>query len=76
MSRLVCLHFLSGDALRLIPMDQLIQHSLPARFLASDVDATEPSLPDNLVFLLNHVAPLLEAKSRSVQSTAFHLLQR
>lgn len=65
-----------GNALRCVPLQQLLDHNLPAKFLASDVDAAEAQLPDNLVFLLNHLAPMVQSRARPVQTTSYHLLKR
>ena len=67
---------ISGRLLKLIPQDLLINHQLPAKFLAADVDAVEGSLPNNLVALLNHLGPMLLSESRSVQIISFTLLKR
>ena len=68
--------FFPGTLLYVIPQDLLVNHELPAKFLATDVDAIEAILPNNLVALLNHLVPLLLAESRSIQLSAFHLLKR
>ena len=66
----------SGQLLTSIPKDLLLEHDLPAKFLATDVDATEATLPNKLVALLNHLTPFLLSESRSAQITAFSLLER
>jgi hypothetical protein len=48
---------------------------LPAKFLADDVDC-DATFPDKLLFLLNHLAPMLASDQRAIQLTAFHLLFR
>ena len=69
-----------GSALRMIPDEQLFEsHDLPAKFNTQDVITCSPeqlALPDKIVFLLNHLFPLLPCKERSVQTTTFHLLNR
>ena len=65
-----------GRLLTLIPQDLLVNHQLPAKFLAADVDAVEGALPNNLVALMNHFGPLLLSESRSVQIISFRLLKR
>ena len=59
-----------------MPNEHLIQNELPAKFFASDVDAMEGTLPNNLVTLLNHFGPMLKSECRSVQLAAFSLLER
>ena len=59
-----------------MPNEHLIQNELPAKFFASDVDAMEGTLPNNLVTLLNHFGPMLKSECRSVQLVAFSLLER
>ena len=69
-----------GSALRAIPDEQLFEsHDLPAKFNTQDIITCSPeqlALPDKIVFLLNHLFPLLPCKERSVQTTTFHLLNR
>ena len=69
-----------GKAIKTIPEEQLIEaHGLPAKFNTQDVITCSPdqlALPDNIVFLLNHLCPLLTSSERSIQITAFHLLIR
>ena len=76
LERMKVIFCISGTLLNVIPQDLLVNHELPAKFLTSDVDAIEAILPNNLVALLNHLAPLLLAESRSIQLTSFHLLER
>merc|ERR1719319_1740757 len=47
-------------------------HCPPALLLPQDVD--KATLPDNLTFLYNHLAPLLLSPSRHTQVAAAHLL--
>ena len=68
--------FFSGQVLEVMPNEHLIQNELPAKFFASDVDAMEGTLPNNLVTLLNHFGPMLKSECRSVQLAAFSLLER
>ena len=69
-----------GSTLRTIPDEQLTEsHGLPAKFNTQDVITCSPeqlALPDNIVFLLNHLCPLLFCSERSIQTTAFHLLNQ
>ena len=57
-------------------MEYLLQNELPAKFFVTDVDAMEGTLPNNLVTILNHLGPMLKSESRSIQLTAFSLLQK
>ena len=68
--------FFSGQVLEFIPMEYLLQNELPAKFFVTDVDAMEGTLPNNLVTILNHLGPMLKSESRSIQLTAFSLLQK
>ena len=61
--------------LQFIPDDQLFQHSLEPKFLVQDVDC-DGSFPDNLLFLMNHLAPLVTCQQRAIQMTATNLLMR
>ena len=70
-----------GQSLRLIPAEQLLSHKLPAKYIADDLDSAETTtFPENLVFMLNHLVPMLSCgrgtffERRSVQLTAFRLL--
>jgi len=69
-----------GQTLKTIPDEQLIEtHTLPAKFNTQDVITCSPdqlALPDKIVFLLNHLSPLLTSSERSIQLTSFHLLNR
>lgn len=61
-----------GEALCFISKEQLLKHSLPARFVAGQ----KSSLPDGLQSLLNTLAPLLLYKDRAVQITVYHMLNK
>ena len=70
-----------GQSLRLIPAEQLLSHKLPAKYIADDLDSAETTtFPENLVFALNHLVPMLSCgrgtffERRSVAMTAFRLL--
>ena len=69
-----------GSTLRTVPDEQLIEsHGLPAKFNTQDVMTCTPeqlALPDKIVFLLNHLCPLLSSTERAIQTTAFYLLSR
>ncbi len=65
-----------GEALQYIPDQQLFSHQLPAKFLVEDVDC-DANFPEKLLFLLNHLCPLVAAAEVThVQETAFRLLLR
>lgn len=64
-----------GQALIHIPDEQLFEHSLEANLVVADVDFRS-IYPDKLVFLLNHLAPLIVSENRAAQITAYHLLNR
>ncbi len=65
-----------GAALARIPDEQLFDHQLPAKFLVEDVDC-DANFPEKLLFLLNHLCPLVAAaEAPAVQRTAFRLLLR
>lgn len=61
-----------GEALCFISKEQLLKHSLPARFVAGQ----KSSLSDGLQSLLNTLAPLLLYKDRAVQITVYHMLNK
>ena len=70
-----------GDSLRLMPAEQLQAHKLPAKYIADDLDSSETTIfPENLVFILNHLVPMLSCdrgsflERRSISSTAYKLL--
>lgn len=70
-------HAASGlaAALPLVPDRQLFEHQLPAKFLVEDVDC-DANFPESLLFLLNHLCPLVNSQLPPVRVTAFSLLQR
>ena len=64
-----------------MPPEQLLSHKLPAKYIADDLDSIETSsFPENLVFALNHLVPMLSCdrgtffERRSVQISSFRLL--
>jgi hypothetical protein len=58
-----------------MPPEQLQSHKLPAKYVTDDLDSSETSsFPENLVFILNHLVPMLSCERRSVQTTAYKLL--
>uniref|UniRef100_H3AL29 E3 ubiquitin-protein ligase listerin n=1 Tax=Latimeria chalumnae TaxID=7897 RepID=H3AL29_LATCH len=59
-----------GRALAFIPLDQLMNHNLPPKFVAGQ----KTNLPDRLQTLMNTLAPLLFGRARSVQVTVYHIL--
>ncbi|XP_071378047.1 E3 ubiquitin-protein ligase listerin [Centroberyx affinis] len=61
-----------GVALTYVPVQQLNQNTLPARFIADQ----KTSLPEPLQTLLNTLCPLLLFKARPLQITAYHLLDK
>ncbi|KAM5179944.1 E3 ubiquitin-protein ligase listerin [Mantella aurantiaca] len=61
-----------GEALRYISKEQLLDHKLPAKFVAGQ----KTNLPDRLQSLLNTLAPLLLHRERAVQITAYHMLEK
>nr|XP_014351692.1 PREDICTED: E3 ubiquitin-protein ligase listerin [Latimeria chalumnae] len=61
-----------GRALAFIPLDQLMNHNLPPKFVAGQ----KTNLPDRLQTLMNTLAPLLFGRARSVQVTVYHILHR
>ncbi|XP_067848848.1 E3 ubiquitin-protein ligase listerin [Heptranchias perlo] len=68
----MCLLTALGEASALIPLKQLMNHSLPAKFIAGQ----KTNLPDKLQSVLNTLAPLLLCKARPVQITAYHILHK
>ena len=65
-----------GQALDHIPEEQLLDHELEPKFLVEDVDC-DANFPEKLLFLLNHLCPLVgTASAEAVQETAFKLLLR
>ncbi|XP_053561967.1 E3 ubiquitin-protein ligase listerin [Bombina bombina] len=61
-----------GDALSYISKGQLLNHKLPAKFVAGQ----KTNLSDMLQSLLNTLAPLLLYSERSVQITVYHMLAK
>jgi len=61
-----------GEALTYISKDQLLNHKLPAKFVAGQ----KTNLPDNLQTLLNTLSPLLLFRARSVQVSVYHMLSK
>ena len=64
-----------------MPPQQLQTHKLPAKYIADDLDSSETTnFPENLVFILNHLVPMLSCdrgsffERRSIQTTAYKLL--
>ncbi|XP_068126697.1 E3 ubiquitin-protein ligase listerin isoform X2 [Hyperolius riggenbachi] len=61
-----------GETLCYISKEQLLDHKLPAKFVAGQ----KTNLPDSLQSLLNTLAPLLLHRDRATQITAYHLLEK
>lgn len=61
-----------GKALTYISKDQLLNHRLPAKFVAGQ----KTNLPDNIQTLLNTFSPLLLFRARPVQITVYHMLNK
>ncbi|CAM5079418.1 unnamed protein product [Eretmochelys imbricata] len=61
-----------GEVLTYISKDQLLNHKLPAKFVAGQ----KTNLPDNLQTLLNTLSPLLLFRARPVQITVYHMLYK
>ncbi|XP_013913482.1 PREDICTED: E3 ubiquitin-protein ligase listerin [Thamnophis sirtalis] len=61
-----------GKALTYISKDQLLNHRLPAKFVAGQ----KTNLPDNLQTLLNTFSPLLLFRARPVQIAVYHMLNK
>ncbi|KAM4795349.1 E3 ubiquitin-protein ligase listerin [Rhinophrynus dorsalis] len=61
-----------GESLCYISKDQLLNHKLPAKFVAGQ----KTNLTDSLQSLLNTLAPLLLYRERSVQITVYHMLDK
>ncbi|XP_030648417.1 E3 ubiquitin-protein ligase listerin [Chanos chanos] len=61
-----------GEALTYIPVEQLTNNKLPARFVADQ----KSNLPDQLQTLLNTLSPLLLFKARPLQLTVYHILHK
>uniref|UniRef100_T1E3L6 E3 ubiquitin-protein ligase listerin n=1 Tax=Crotalus horridus TaxID=35024 RepID=T1E3L6_CROHD len=61
-----------GKALTYISKDQLLNHRLPAKFVAGQ----KTNLPENLQTLLNTFSPLLLFRARPVQITVYHMLNK
>ncbi|XP_075707339.1 E3 ubiquitin-protein ligase listerin [Rhinoderma darwinii] len=59
-----------GQALCFISKEQLLNHKLPAKFVAGQ----KSGLSDGLQSLLNSLAPLLLYKDRAVQIAVYHML--
>ncbi|XP_044298639.1 E3 ubiquitin-protein ligase listerin [Varanus komodoensis] len=59
-----------GKALTYISKDQLLNHKLPAKFVAGQ----KTNLPEKLQTLLNTLSPLLLFRSRPVQIIVYHML--
>ncbi|CAB4056024.1 LTN1 [Lepeophtheirus salmonis] len=64
-------------ALKHIPLEILHEGAgLPPKFCEEDVESANEHLPDNYIFLLNHLGPLVLSSNASIQMTAAHLLLR
>lgn len=61
-----------GEALIFMSKDQLLDHKLPAKFVAGQ----KTNLADKLQTLLNTLTPLLLLRARPVQITVYHLLYK
>ncbi|XP_048459323.1 E3 ubiquitin-protein ligase listerin isoform X2 [Rhincodon typus] len=61
-----------GEASALVPLKQLMNHSLPHKFIAGQ----KTNLPDKLQSILNTLAPLLLCKARPVQITIYLILHK
>ncbi|CAN2387615.1 Listerin E3 ubiquitin protein ligase 1 [Pristimantis euphronides] len=61
-----------GHALCFISKEQLLNHKLPAKFVAGQ----KSSLSDGLQSLLNTLVPLLLYKDRAVQITVYHMMNK
>lgn len=61
-----------GVALTYVPLKQLTDNSLPARFIADQ----KTNLPENIQTLLNTFCPLLLFKARPLQITVYYLLDK
>ncbi|XP_074957449.1 E3 ubiquitin-protein ligase listerin isoform X1 [Phalacrocorax aristotelis] len=61
-----------GEALTYISKDQLLNHKLPAKFVAGQ----KTNLPDKLQTLLNKLSPLLLFRARPVQISVYHMLYK
>uniref|UniRef100_A0A8C4JUW9 E3 ubiquitin-protein ligase listerin n=1 Tax=Dromaius novaehollandiae TaxID=8790 RepID=A0A8C4JUW9_DRONO len=61
-----------GEALTYISKDQLLNHKLPAKFVAGQ----KTNLPDKLQTLLNTLSPLLFFRARPVQISVYHMLYK
>ncbi|XP_078416032.1 E3 ubiquitin-protein ligase listerin isoform X2 [Cetorhinus maximus] len=68
----MCLLKALGEASTLIPLKQLMNHSLPAKFIAGQ----KTNLPDKLQSILNTLAPLLLCHARPVKITTYHILHK
>ncbi|XP_072116707.1 E3 ubiquitin-protein ligase listerin isoform X1 [Mobula birostris] len=61
-----------GEASALIPLKQLMNYNLPAKYIAGQ----KTNLPDKLQSIMNMLAPLLLSKTRPLQITAYHMLYK
>ncbi|XP_002190030.5 E3 ubiquitin-protein ligase listerin [Taeniopygia guttata] len=61
-----------GEALTYISKEQLLNHKLPAKFVAGQ----KTNLPDELQTLLNTLSPLLLFRARPVQVSVYHMLHK
>ncbi|XP_041657592.1 E3 ubiquitin-protein ligase listerin [Cheilinus undulatus] len=62
----------AGKTLTFVPVQQLVQNSLPPKFIADQ----KTNLPEPLQTLLNTFCPLLLFKARPLQITVYHLLEK
>lgn len=58
-----------------MPVELLLEHELEPKFLVEDLDC-DGRFEDKVLFLLNHVCPLLLSADRNVQRCAHKLLTR
>ena len=58
-----------------MPVELLLEHELEPKFLVEDLDC-DGRFEDKVLFLLNHLSPLLLSDDRNVQRCAHKLLRR
>ena len=69
------LHALSRVLSEYIPAELLLEHELDPKFLVEDLDC-DGRFEDKVLFLLNHLTPMLLSAGRDVQRAAQKLLRR
>ena len=64
-----------SSAVSLCPEKLLLEANLPPLHFVQDIDLTT-NLPENFIFLFNHLAPLLTSENKSIKMSSYELLTK